>query len=755
MTEIARTSTMRVAGSCLSLWAIPVAVACGVWTDAMPYLLALVVGGTITAAWNGLDAWRGSGASPAERWARIGAGTFGLAVAVAAWIVQQPQPWLGMPPLRAGQCVALALLATPLAVYLAREWRSRSRGAALALAGLGALGTLLLATVCAGWNLRFASYEAAASGALVGVTATLLACRGFLGRAGARVTWPMAPLMVFAHGAMSLLFSLILLGHASGPEWFVALTGAGFAAWLGGSLLQRLHFHWWLNAIVGIGGVAALAWYGREWSQRQWLDLAAIGFFAGWAVATLLCVGGGLSRLGRGIVRYYRRRPRRQAIGNGLARLALAVTVAPVVAFVGISLEAADLNLTNSRALWVLDFVTGQRLLTEAAFLTRLMHDEYLWREHVGEARAEGADQSLNQLLDRLKYKERDRWSYLVTAEEDRAWRKGIYRGIGVRWKEDGTSWTVAYVHPGSPAERAGVRRGDELIEINGLSLAEIEKTNQWGTAIRQDRENDLIFAKPDGARWSVNVRKQEMQVRGVFQRDVIRSPEQVVGYLVFNQFIAPSKLDLIEAFAAFRADGITELVLDLRYNGGGEVEVASVLAGLIGGSRTAGQVFARLKFNRRYGFEEAVVMRGGARPGLARLVVITSGGTCSASEAVINGLRPYLEVITIGSPTCGKPVGMRSIPFRGYMIHPINFEVVNARNEGGYFDGLQPTCAARDDLRHALGDPREESLGKALYYLRHGRCPLQPQARRAGDRRTQTEREPGLTGFRQEVGAF
>jgi C-terminal processing protease CtpA/Prc len=755
MTEIARTSMIHIAGSCLSLWAIPVAVACGVWTDTMTYLLALVVGGAITVAWNGLGAWRGFGATPAERWARIGAGTFGLAVAVAAWIVQQPQPWLGMPPLRAGQCVALALLATPIAVYLVREWRSRSRGAALALVGLGALGTLLLATACAGWDLRFAHCEAATSGALVGVTATLLACRGFLGQAGTRVTWPTAPLVAFAHGATSLLFFLILLGHAPRQEWFVTLAGAGFVAWLGGSLLRRMHFRRWLDAIIGIGSVAALAWYGREWPQRLWLDLAAIGFFAGWTATILLCIGGGFSYLGRGIVRFYRCRPRQQAIGSGLARLALAVAVAPAVLFAGISLEGSGVNLTNSRMLWVLDLVTGQRLLTEAAFLTRLMHDEYLWREHVGEARAEETGQSLNQLLDRLKYKERDRWSYLVTAEEERAWRKGVYRGIGVRWKEDGASWTVAYVHPGSPAEQAGIRRGDELIEINGLSLAEIEKTNQWNTVIRQDRENGLIFAKPDGARLSVNVRKQETQVRSVFQRDVIRSPEQVVGYLVFNQFIAPSVLELGEAFLAFHEEGITELVLDLRYNGGGEVEVASVLAGLIGGSRTAGQVFARLKYNRRYSFEEAVTMRGKAGLGLSRLVVITSGGTCSASEAVINGLRPYLEVITIGSPTCGKPVGMRSIPFRGHSIHPINFEIVNARNEGGYFDGLQPTCAARDDLRHALGDPQEESLGKALYYLRHGRCPLQLQTRGAGDQRAREEREPGLTGFRQEVGAF
>lgn len=362
-------------------------------------------------------------------------------------------------------------------------------------------------------------------------------------------------------------------------------------------------------------------------------------------------------------------------------------------------------------------------------------------------------------MLDRLKYKARDRWSYLVSIQEDRAWREGIYHGIGVRWNDDGGSaWVAAYVHPGSPAASAGIQRGDEWIEINGISVPEIDKGNEWNTVVRPDQDHRFTFRKLDGTLQSADLRRREIQVHSVLLRDVIRQQEQVIGYLVLNQFIPLSHRELVEAFAAFRREGITELILDLRYNGGGQIDVARSLAGLIGGPRTAGQVLARLQYNQRYGFEEKVMMARSAQGlGLSRLVVITARGTCSASEMIINGLRPYLNVVTVGSPTCGKPVGMRPVTFHDYVIHPISFAVVNVRNEGGYFDGLPPTCPAQDDLRHALGDPEEESLRKALDYLRRGECPLLVNLSLRGlkDRPAHDGRKPGITGFRQEVGAF
>ena len=103
---------------------------------------------------------------------------------------------------------------------------------------------------------------------------------------------------------------------------------------------------------------------------------------------------------------------------------------------------------------------------------------------------------------------------------------------------------------------------------------------------------------------------------------------------------------------------------------------------------------------------------------------MITSGNTCSASECLINGLSPYLQVVTVGGTTCGKPVGGGAVGYGDQVYRLIMFKVVNARGKGDYYDGLPPTCAAPEDLTYGLGNPEEASLKAALYYIQHGRCP-------------------------------
>jgi len=96
-------------------------------------------------------------------------------------------------------------------------------------------------------------------------------------------------------------------------------------------------------------------------------------------------------------------------------------------------------------------------------------------------------------------------------------------------------------------------------------------------------------------------------------------------------------------------------------------------------------------------------------------------------SEALINGLAPHITVITVGTTTCGKPVGMTVVEYGSRSYWVITFRVLNSRGEGDYFAGLRPTCAAEDDFAHDLGDPEEASLKTALHYVREGRCPDKP----------------------------
>jgi hypothetical protein len=198
------------------------------------------------------------------------------------------------------------------------------------------------------------------------------------------------------------------------------------------------------------------------------------------------------------------------------------------------------------------------------------------------------------------------------------------------------------------------------------------------------------------------------------------------VGYLFFRNFVQPSKAALTEAFAALKTAGATELVLDLRYNGGGLVEVAVDLASLIGGTRTSGQVMLNYVHNDRIGpiLNKSTRFANPEQAlNLQRLVVITTRGSASASELVINSLRPYIPVTIIGDTTYGKPVGQYGLRFCDKVLYPVAFSIKNANLEGDFFDGLAVDCAAGDDYTHQLGDPAEASFAEALTFVRTGAC--------------------------------
>jgi C-terminal processing protease CtpA/Prc len=164
-------------------------------------------------------------------------------------------------------------------------------------------------------------------------------------------------------------------------------------------------------------------------------------------------------------------------------------------------------------------------------------------------------------------------------------------------------------------------------------------------------------------------------------------------------------------------------------------VSVAQHLASYIGGKRTDGLVFAEYFHNDRNTFRNHVI-RFEPKPQpltLDRLIVVTTGGSASASELVINALRPFIPVVVIGSRTYGKPVGQYGIEFCDKLLALVSFALRNADGQGDFFDGFPPDCAAPDDAGHQLGDPEEGSLKEALTFAATGACSpraLTPQQR-------------------------
>ena len=232
------------------------------------------------------------------------------------------------------------------------------------------------------------------------------------------------------------------------------------------------------------------------------------------------------------------------------------------------------------------------------------------------------------------------------------------------------------------------------------------------------------------------------------------------VGYMLFNDHLATSEAALVSAFTTLQNAAVNDLVLDIRYNGGGYLDIASEVAYMIAGpGPTTGQTFEIAQFNSKYPSVDPVTHQaitpvpfhattqgfsttaGIALPtlNLSRVYVLTGPDTCSASEAIINSLRGVnVQVIQVGSTTCGKPYGFYPQDNCGTTYFSIEFRGVNAANFGDYTDGFSPMnapapagvglpgCSIADDYTHALGDPAEARLATALNYRNSGAasCP-------------------------------
>jgi hypothetical protein len=267
-----------------------------------------------------------------------------------------------------------------------------------------------------------------------------------------------------------------------------------------------------------------------------------------------------------------------------------------------------------------------------------------------------------------------------------------------------------------------------------------------------------MEFLDRNGAPHTVTLTATQVSFDAVPTWDVFDVAGDTVGYLLFNDHSAIAEGQLIEAVDALADEQIDELVLDLRYNSGGYLDIASELAYMVAGPGiTAGRTFEMLQFNSKYPTthpltgsplqpvpfhsttQDFSIDAGEPLPylGLNRVYVLTSGLTCSASESLINGLRGVnIEVIQIGADTCGKPYGFYPEDNCGTTYFSIQFRGVNDIGFGDYAEGFSatraggpplanlPGCPALDDLTRDLGDPLEGQLAEALSYLDTGACP-------------------------------
>ena len=366
------------------------------------------------------------------------------------------------------------------------------------------------------------------------------------------------------------------------------------------------------------------------------------------------------------------------------------------------------------------------KVVEQNRYVYNFMQDNYFWYQDIPEVDYTTYDSPYALFL-KLKVPQ-DKWSFIIDKKtfDDYFSGKG-YVGYGFKFAKLNGKYYLQMILKDSPAYKSNLQRGDEILKIDGKEITSAdmnEVINLLGPR-EVGLSREFTIRKKDGSIVNVTLTKESVAINSVLEKRIINKGEHKVGYLLFDKFIETSTKELEDTFKYFKENGIDSLVIDMRYNGGGLVSVAKDLASLIRIENSSDLLFT-LQFNDKHrdrDLEYYFKSTNSSLSGINKIYFLTTNATCSASEAVINGLKPYVAVKVIGSTTCGKPVGMVGGEFCDKYIVPIEFEIVNSKGEGRYFDGISPNCQVDDDLNHNLGDENEAMLKEAIAQINGASC--------------------------------
>ncbi len=345
----------------------------------------------------------------------------------------------------------------------------------------------------------------------------------------------------------------------------------------------------------------------------------------------------------------------------------------------------------------------------------------------------------------------RDRFFTYITsiAEENAFLNSGATAGFGIRLSYDSAASRVFVLEAfeGAPALAAGIDRGTEILAIGTSTTNLVTVTAlfaQGGSAAVSSAlgpstagtSRVLQFRDAAGNETTTTVTKADFAIQPVSPRygvQIIDNGGTMTGYINLRTFIDSAEQQLRDAFLQFRNAGVTELVIDLRYNGGGLVRTAELFADLLGRDRFASDVqsITRFRASKASHNETRNFQTQPQSVAPTRIAFITTGGSASASELVINAMIPYLDpnMALIGSNTFGKPVGQVGLDRTACddRIRIVAFATENADGNANYYNGLAGSlansCQAADDITLPLGNSGEASTARALGFLSGAAC--------------------------------
>lgn len=363
------------------------------------------------------------------------------------------------------------------------------------------------------------------------------------------------------------------------------------------------------------------------------------------------------------------------------------------------------------------------------------MQDVYLWYDKLPSNFNPRSYATPESEMDALRaYQPLDQWSFVEKASSFNSYfSDGETSDFGFWIKYDANNdLRVRYVYAQSPAGKAGVERGWKLTTINGQSVKSLSD-DALISAFYEATSTTFGFQKPDGSTATAPLTTATYTLNTILYNKIYEVAGKKVGYFVFNSFTGtPSQNELKTVLSTFEAAGVNEMIVDLRYNGGGDVDTQVMLANALAPSSVSRSsvMFSYLHNTKLSAWNETIRFSKTGSLNLSRIFFITSAASASASELLINNLKPYLDVKTIGKTTHGKPVGMYGFEVMDYVIAPIAFKTVNAKNVGDYYDGIAVDADVADGLDKNWGDPLESCLASALAYIQTGSFATTTQAR-------------------------
>ncbi|MBD1390908.1 peptidase [Neiella sp. HB171785] len=403
----------------------------------------------------------------------------------------------------------------------------------------------------------------------------------------------------------------------------------------------------------------------------------------------------------------------------------------------------------------------------EKLWLRSWSHETYLWYDEIIDrnpanyASPQSYFEVLKTTAKTASGANKDNFHFYESTDDFEAYsQSGTQTGYGINWRFIASApprdIRVTSVESQSSAGLAGVARGDKLIRINDEDVINGNNVDFFNDALFPAEENSqysFTFERVDGSEVTFNLSSGVFEQSFVNNVAILATDSGSAGYVRFDGFQRPAQTPLIEGFQQFVDANVSDLILDLRYNGGGLLAMSSQLAFMIAGEQqTAGKIFETLQYNDQFPSDNSAtpfytqeidwergVLTNNRLPtlNLERVFVIATDNTCSASESLMNSLKGIdVEVIQIGGTTCGKPYGFVPTDNCGTTYYTIQFQGVNDKGFGDYADGFKPTetplyddellgCVVADDFTQPLGDTNEGMLSATLARLNTGSCPL------------------------------